>query len=71
LREQQERGLIALDDVDEAAGILIGMVASAPQRAALFGGLPIPSKREIEARVRRCAALFLRGCQVRGPATKP
>jgi AcrR family transcriptional regulator len=71
LREQQERGLIALDDVDEAAGILIGMVVSAPQRAALFGGLPIPSQREIETRVRRCAALFLRGCQVRGPATNP
>jgi AcrR family transcriptional regulator len=64
LRVQQSRRLIALDDVDEAAGMLIGMVASAPQRAAIFGGLPIPSEREIEARVRRCAALFLRGCQV-------
>jgi AcrR family transcriptional regulator len=64
LRVQQERGLIALDDVDEAAGMLIGMVASAPQRAAIFGGLPTPSDVEIEARVRRCAALFLRGCQV-------
>ena len=64
LRVQQQRGLIALDDIDEAAGMLIGMVASAPQRAAIFGGLPTPSDREIEARVRRCAALFLRGCQV-------
>jgi AcrR family transcriptional regulator len=64
LRVQQARGLIALDDVEEAAGMLIGMVASAPQRAVIFGGLPIPSEREIEARVRRCAALFLRGCQV-------
>jgi AcrR family transcriptional regulator len=64
LRVQQERGLIALDDVDEAAGMLIGMVASAPQRAAIFGGLPTPSDVEIEARVRRCAALFLRGCQI-------
>jgi AcrR family transcriptional regulator len=63
LKVQRERGLIALDDVDEAAGMLIGMVASAPQRAAIFGGLPTPSDREIEARVRRCAALFLRGCQ--------
>jgi AcrR family transcriptional regulator len=66
LRVQQQRGLIALDDVDEAAGMLIGMVISAPQRAALFAGLPLPSKRQIEARVRRCAVLFLRGCQVRG-----
>jgi AcrR family transcriptional regulator len=66
LRLQQQRGLIVLDDVDEAAGMLIGMVVSAPQRAALFANLPLPSKRQIEARVRRCAALFLRGCQLRG-----
>jgi AcrR family transcriptional regulator len=66
LRVQQARGLIALDDVDEAAGMLIGMVASAPQRAAIFAGEPLPSAEKIAARVRRCAALFLRGCQVRG-----
>jgi AcrR family transcriptional regulator len=65
LRVQQKRGLIALDDVDEAAGMLLGMVASAPRRAALFGGLPLPSRPQVEARVRRCAALFLRGCQVK------
>ena len=63
LRVQQQRGLIALDDVDEAAGMLIGMVASAPQRAAIFGGVPMPSRPQIEARVRACAKLFLRGCQ--------
>jgi AcrR family transcriptional regulator len=65
LRVQQKRGLIALDDVDEAAGMLLGMVASAPRRAALFGGLPLPSRPQVEVRVRRCAALFLRGCQVK------
>jgi AcrR family transcriptional regulator len=65
LRVQQTRGLIALDDVDEAAGMLLGMVASAPRRAALFGGLPLPSRSQIEARVRTCAALFLRGCQAK------
>jgi AcrR family transcriptional regulator len=64
LRVQQARGLIALDDVDEAAGMLLGMVASAPRRAALFGGQPLPSRSQIDARVRTCAALFLRGCQV-------
>ncbi|HEY3792376.1 MAG TPA: TetR/AcrR family transcriptional regulator [Bradyrhizobium sp.] len=63
LRTQQKRGLIALDNADEAAGILLGMVAFAPQRAAVFGGLPLPSRRQIETRVRRCVALFLRGCQ--------
>ncbi|WP_213771955.1 TetR/AcrR family transcriptional regulator [Bradyrhizobium sp. dw_78] len=70
LRVQVKRGLIVLDDADEAAGILIGMVASAPQRAALFGGLPLPSRPEIERRVRTCAALFLRGCRAEG-ARKP
>lgn len=65
LRVQQKRGLIALDDVDEAAGMLLGMVASAPRRAAIFGGVPLPSRSQIEARVRTCAALFLRGCQVK------
>src|SRR6202165_836918 len=64
LRVQQKRGLIALDDIDEAAGMLLGMVASAPRRAALFGGVPLPSRSQIEARARTCAALFLRGCQV-------
>jgi AcrR family transcriptional regulator len=65
LRTQQKRGLIELDDADEAAGMLLGMIASAPRRAAMFGGVPLPSRRQIEARVRRCAKLFLRGCQVR------
>jgi AcrR family transcriptional regulator len=66
LRVQQRRGLIALDDVDEAAGMLLGMVTSAPQRAALFGGVPLPSRSQIEERAHACAALFLRGCEVRG-----
>jgi AefR-like transcriptional repressor, C-terminal domain len=65
LRVQQKRGLIELDDIDEAAGMLLGMVASAPRRAAMFGGVPLPSRSQIEARVGRCTALFLRGCQVR------
>ena len=65
LRAQQKRGLIELDDVNEAAGMLLGMIASAPRRAAMFGGVPLPSRRQIEARVRRCAKLFLRGCQVK------
>ena len=62
---QQKRGLIALDDVDQAAGMLLGMVASAPRRAAMFGGVPLPSRSQIEARVRTCTALFLRGCQAK------
>jgi AcrR family transcriptional regulator len=65
LRVQQSRGLIALDDIDEAAGMLLGMVAAAPRCAVIFGGLPLPSRSEIEARVRTCVALFLRGCQIK------
>jgi AcrR family transcriptional regulator len=65
LRAQQERGVIALDDADEAAGMLIGMLASAPQRAAIFDGAPLPSGQEMEARVATCAELFLRGCAKR------
>jgi AcrR family transcriptional regulator len=64
LRVQMKRGLIKLENADEAAGMLIGMVASAPQRAAVYGGLPLPSRVEIERRVRTCAALFLHGCGV-------
>ena len=61
LRVQQRRGLIEVDDVEEAAGMLLGMVASAPRRAAIYGGVPL--------RARTCAALFLRGCGT--PARKP
>jgi hypothetical protein len=41
------------------------MVASAPQRAAVYGGLPLPSRKQIERRVQTCAALFLDGCRVK------
>jgi AcrR family transcriptional regulator len=63
LRVQARRGLLDLDNVDEAAGILIGMVAFAPQRAAIYGGVPLPSRAQIKARVRKCVRLFLRGCE--------
>jgi len=61
LRVQIKRGKIKLDNPDETAGILIGMIASAPQRAAIYGGVPLPSPSEIERRVKTCASLFLRG----------
>jgi len=65
LRIHIRRGRLKLDDPDEAAGILIGMVASAPQRAAIYGGVPLPSRSQIERRVRSCTALFLKGCGAR------
>jgi AcrR family transcriptional regulator len=63
LRVQQARGAIVLDDTDEAAGMLIGMLSSAPQRAAIFGGAPMPTRPQIEKRVRTCVKLFLGGCR--------
>ena len=68
LRVQVRRGLIDLDNVEEAVGMLIGMVASAPQRAAIYGGVKLPERAQIEARVRRCVTLFLRGCEADGNA---
>jgi AcrR family transcriptional regulator len=65
LRVQIKRGLIDLDNPDEAAGILIGMVASAPQRAAIYAGVPLPSRAELKARARKCVILFLRGCEAK------
>ncbi|MBR0739948.1 TetR/AcrR family transcriptional regulator [Bradyrhizobium liaoningense] len=63
LRVQVKKELIAIEDADEAAGMLIGMVASAPQRAVIYGGMPLPSRKQIERRVQTCAALFLDGCR--------
>ncbi|WP_426613224.1 TetR/AcrR family transcriptional regulator [Bradyrhizobium sp. McL0616] len=67
LRAQVKKKLITIDDVDEAAGMLIGMVASAPQRAAIYGGKPLPTCKDIERRARTCAAIFLDGCRPRAP----
>ena len=61
LTAQQKRGLIEIDDAEEAAGMLLGMVADAPRRATMFGGLPLPSRPQFEARVRKCVGIFLRG----------
>jgi AcrR family transcriptional regulator len=61
LTMQQSRGLMKLDDAEEVAGMLLGMVADAPRRATIFGGLPLPSRPQIEARVRKCVGVFLRG----------
>jgi hypothetical protein len=63
LRVQVKRGTIALDDVDAAAGMLLGMLALQPQRAVMFGHRPPPSRSELEQRAKGCAALFLRGCR--------
>jgi AcrR family transcriptional regulator len=70
LRDQVTNDFIAIDDCDEVAGVLIGMVVSAPQRANLYAGMPLPSRRQIERRVQSCVTLFLNGCRVRQPANE-
>jgi AcrR family transcriptional regulator len=62
LQAQHERGLIRIDDANDAAGMLLGMLAFQPQRAVLFGHAAPPSREEIERRAQGAAELFLRGC---------
>ena len=64
LRRRQQRGQIRLDDAEEAAGMLLGMFVFVPQRAAIYGHQPLPSRPAIEARARACATLFLQGCGI-------
>jgi AcrR family transcriptional regulator len=65
LRRQRERGLIALEDPQAAAGMLRGMMSMDPQRAVMLGQRAAPDQEEIAERVKQCARLFLDGCLVR------
>jgi len=67
---QRKRGRIALDDVPAAAGMLLGMLVFQPQRDVMYGHRPAPAHKELEARAKACAALFLAGCAVRADDTK-
>ncbi len=63
LREQVSYGSISIDDCDEAAGFLIGMLVSGPRRETIYADKPLPSRQQIEERVQSCVALFLNGCR--------
>ena len=65
LRRQNERGLIALEDPQAAAGMLRGMMSMDPQRAVMLGQRAAPDHEEIAERAKQCARLFLDGCSVR------
>jgi AcrR family transcriptional regulator len=65
LRRQCERGLIALEDPQTAAGMLRGMMSMDPQRAVMLGQGAAPDQEEIAERAKQCARLFLYGCLVR------
>jgi len=59
-RKVADRELVAAGTVS-ADSATPGLVADAPRRATMFGGLPLPSRPQIEARVRKCVGIFLRG----------
>jgi AcrR family transcriptional regulator len=62
LDTQRKRGMLRLEDPKAAAGMLLGMMISEPQRAAILRqGKPL-SPNGIRERARACAQLFLRGC---------
>jgi AcrR family transcriptional regulator len=63
ISQQSQRGVISVEDPQLAAGMLLGMMISEPQRAALLGQLAPPSEAAIRKRAQTCARLFLKGCQ--------
>ena len=63
LRRQSARGILTLADPVLASGMLRGMMAMEPQRAALLGQCPLPDAAEIAARARSSAELFVNGCR--------
>ena len=59
---QCKRGKLRLEDPKAAAGMLLGMMISEPQRAAMLQqGKPLLAKA-VRERAHTCAQLFLRGC---------
>jgi len=66
LRAEKERGLIAIENPEIAAGMLLGMLAFEPQRAVMFGQKPLPGRQELRQRVEVCVSLFLNGTRYRG-----
>jgi AcrR family transcriptional regulator len=62
LARQRKRGLIRIDDPMAAAGMLRGMMIMEPQRATMLHQRGAPTVKEIAARAKTCARLFLQGC---------
>jgi AcrR family transcriptional regulator len=63
LAGQRRRGSIMLDDPEQAADMLRGMMVMEPQRAALLAQAPPPDAAAIAARAKACAKVFLEGCR--------
>jgi hypothetical protein len=55
--------LAGQQDVDEAAGMLLGMMVFEPQRRGPYGRQPLPDRTAISERASACTRLFLQGCR--------
>jgi AcrR family transcriptional regulator len=63
LERQSAQGLIRIDDLQAASGMLRGMMIQEPQRAVMLGQRSAPCDEEIAQRAKACARLFLAGCK--------
>jgi AcrR family transcriptional regulator len=62
LRKQTARGLIAVEDPEDAAVMLSTPMIGEPLRAAVLGVRELPSPDAIAARARTITRTFLKGC---------
>jgi len=62
LRKQTARGLISVEDPEDAAVMLSTPMISEPLRAAVLGVRDLPSADAIEKRANMIARTFLKGC---------
>jgi len=67
LVRQRDRGIIKLNDLVLASGMLRGMMIMEGQRGALLRQRPLPNRTEIAVRAHACARVFLNGCRPAGP----
>ena len=60
-----------LDDPEQAADMLRGMMVMEPQRAVLLAQAPPPGASAIAARAKACAKVFLEGCRIARQNSRP
>ena len=68
LRAQAQNGWLDIEDADEVAGMLIGMVIGEPHILMLLGQREAPDAAEIQHRTRQAVAIFLGGTLRQGNA---
>jgi AcrR family transcriptional regulator len=63
LNKQKAKGVLRVDDVHIASGMLRGMMIMEPQRTAMMGQRSAPHRDEIAFRAKQCAEVFYYGCK--------